>query len=115
MTDATLNVQGSCNELCDTNPDPGVYNARNAANIAWMQDTFAAAPGLCPFHGRVSLKTARAAARPHELLRLTGSVSRTTGRAGLRRATSSKPARSYMELAPNHMASSLDRPGLLTG
>jgi len=40
---ATLNVQGSCNNLCDTAPDPAEYAARNAANIAWMQQTFAEA------------------------------------------------------------------------
>jgi len=40
VTYATLNVQGSCNNLCDTNPDPKEYAARNAANIAWLQQTF---------------------------------------------------------------------------
>jgi len=40
---ATLNVQGSCNNLCDVAPDPSEFAARNAANIAWMQGTFAAA------------------------------------------------------------------------
>lgn len=40
VTYATLNIQGSCNNLCDTNPDPEEYAARNAANIAWMQETF---------------------------------------------------------------------------
>jgi hypothetical protein len=40
---ATLNVQGSCNNLCDTAPDPVEYAARNAANIAWLQETFAVA------------------------------------------------------------------------
>jgi hypothetical protein len=40
---ATLNVQGSCNNLCDVNPDPAEYAARNAANIAWLQQTFAEA------------------------------------------------------------------------
>jgi hypothetical protein len=43
VTYATLNVQGSCNNLCDTNPDPAEFAARNAANIAWMQETFAVA------------------------------------------------------------------------
>jgi hypothetical protein len=28
----TLNVQGSCNNLCDTAPNPAEYAARNAAN-----------------------------------------------------------------------------------
>ena len=40
VTYATLNVQGSCNNLCDIAPDPKEYAARNAANIAWMQETF---------------------------------------------------------------------------
>src|SRR5262245_23767731 len=43
VTYATLNIQGSCNNLCDTAPDPPEYAARNAANIAWMQATFYAA------------------------------------------------------------------------
>ena len=37
---ATLNVQGSCNNLCDTAPDPAEWFARNQANIRWMQQTF---------------------------------------------------------------------------
>ena len=40
VTYATLNVQGSCNNLCSTGPDPAEYAARNQANIAWMQQTF---------------------------------------------------------------------------
>jgi hypothetical protein len=40
VTYATLNVQGSCNNLCDTAPDPAEYVARNAANIAWLKETF---------------------------------------------------------------------------
>jgi hypothetical protein len=43
VTYATLNVQGSCNNLCDTAPDPAEFAARNAANIRWLRDTFAAA------------------------------------------------------------------------
>lgn len=43
VTYATLNVQGSCNNLCDVAPDPVEYAARNAANIAWLKDTFAQA------------------------------------------------------------------------
>ena len=43
VTYATLNIQGSCNNLCDTAPDPDEYAARNAANIKWMKDTFAEA------------------------------------------------------------------------
>jgi hypothetical protein len=39
----TLNVQGSCNNLCDTAPDPVEYAARNAANIQWMREAFAVA------------------------------------------------------------------------
>ncbi len=40
VTYATLNIQGSCNNLCDTNPDPEEYAARNAADIEWMKETF---------------------------------------------------------------------------
>jgi hypothetical protein len=40
VTYLTLNVQGSCNNLCDTLPDPVEYAARNAANIAWLRETF---------------------------------------------------------------------------
>lgn len=43
VTYVTLNVQGSCNNLCDTDPDPDEYAARNAADIAWLQDSFAQA------------------------------------------------------------------------
>jgi hypothetical protein len=43
VTYATLNVQGSCNNLCDTDPNPTEWTARNAANIVWLQQTFAAA------------------------------------------------------------------------
>jgi hypothetical protein len=43
VTYVTLNIQGSCNNLCDTNPDAPEYAARNAANIAWMREAFAAA------------------------------------------------------------------------
>lgn len=39
----TLNVQGSCNNLCDTAPDPVEFAARNKANIAWLQQSFALA------------------------------------------------------------------------
>jgi hypothetical protein len=41
VTYATLNVQGSCNNLCDVGPDPTEYAARNAANIVWLRETFA--------------------------------------------------------------------------
>lgn len=37
---ATLNVQGSCNNLCDTAPDTAEFTARNAANIQWLRETF---------------------------------------------------------------------------
>jgi hypothetical protein len=37
---ATLNVQGSCNNLCDTAPNADEYAARNAADIAWLHETF---------------------------------------------------------------------------
>ena len=43
VTYATVNIQGSCNNLCDTDPDPNEYAARNAADIAWIQQTFAEA------------------------------------------------------------------------
>jgi hypothetical protein len=46
VTYATLNVQGSCNNLCDTAPDPAEFAARNQANIAWLQATFAEAKAL---------------------------------------------------------------------
>jgi hypothetical protein len=40
ITYATLNIQGSCNNLCDTAPDPAEWSARNQAVIAWMRETF---------------------------------------------------------------------------
>jgi hypothetical protein len=40
VTYVTLNIQGSCNNLCDTAPDPAEWAARNAANIAWLQQAF---------------------------------------------------------------------------
>jgi hypothetical protein len=43
VTYATLNIVGSCNNLCDTAPDEAEWSARNQANIAWMQETFAVA------------------------------------------------------------------------
>ncbi len=43
VTFASLNIQGSCNNLCDTAPDPNEFAARNAANIQWLHDTFAEA------------------------------------------------------------------------
>jgi hypothetical protein len=41
VTYATLNVQGSCNNRCDTAPDENEYMHRNAADIEWMRQTFA--------------------------------------------------------------------------
>jgi hypothetical protein len=43
VTYATMNIQGSCNNLCDTAPDPLEFAARNAADIAWLKETFAVA------------------------------------------------------------------------
>jgi hypothetical protein len=43
VTYVTLNVPGSCNNLCDTAPDPDEFAARNAANIKWMKESFAVA------------------------------------------------------------------------
>jgi hypothetical protein len=40
VTYATLNIQGSCNNLCGDGPDAAEYFARNRANIAWMDETF---------------------------------------------------------------------------
>jgi hypothetical protein len=40
VTYITVNVQGSCNNLCDTNPNPAEYAARNAANIQWLKEGF---------------------------------------------------------------------------
>ncbi len=37
---ATLNIQGSCNNLCGDGFNAAEYTARNAANIAWMEETF---------------------------------------------------------------------------
>jgi hypothetical protein len=43
VTYVTVNVPGSCNNLCDTAPNPAEFAARNAANIQWLKDSFAAA------------------------------------------------------------------------
>ena len=43
VTYVTLNVPGSCNNLCDTAPDLAEYTARNHANIVWLQESFAVA------------------------------------------------------------------------
>lgn len=46
VTYAAINIQGSCNNLCDTDPDPAEFAARNQADILWMQQTFAEAKSL---------------------------------------------------------------------
>jgi hypothetical protein len=50
VTYATLNVQGSCNNLCDTNRqhvgdsgDPEEWAARNRSDLDWLNQTFAEA------------------------------------------------------------------------
>jgi hypothetical protein len=43
VTYATLDVQGSCNNRCDTAPDDAEWAARDAANITWLRATFAKA------------------------------------------------------------------------
>jgi hypothetical protein len=43
---ATLNIPGSCNNLCDTMPDQAEFAARNQASILWMQQTFAKAKAM---------------------------------------------------------------------
>ncbi len=40
VTYATINIQGSCNNLCDTAPNPAEFAARNQADILWVQETF---------------------------------------------------------------------------
>jgi len=40
VTYATINIQGSCNNLCDTTPNPAEFAARNQADILWVQETF---------------------------------------------------------------------------
>jgi len=45
VTYVTLNIQGSCNNLCDTAPDPAEFAARNQADIAWMREAFRDAQG----------------------------------------------------------------------
>ena len=41
VTYATLNIQGTCNNLCGDGADPAEFAARNAADIQWLHDTFA--------------------------------------------------------------------------
>jgi hypothetical protein len=38
---ATLNIQSSCDNLCDTLPEPAEWAARNRPDILWMQQTWA--------------------------------------------------------------------------
>jgi hypothetical protein len=40
VTYATLNIQGSCNNLCGDGAEPAEYMARNQATIQWMHETF---------------------------------------------------------------------------
>ena len=40
VTYATLNIQGTCNNLCGDGADPAEFAARNPAVIAWMRETF---------------------------------------------------------------------------
>jgi hypothetical protein len=40
VTYVTLNVQGSCNNLCGDGPDPAEYQVRNAADIEWLHAAF---------------------------------------------------------------------------
>ena len=40
VTYVTLNIPGSCNNLCDTAPDVAEYTARNQANLRWLQESF---------------------------------------------------------------------------
>jgi hypothetical protein len=46
VTYATINVQGTCNNLCGDGADPSEFAARNPANIAWLRETFAKAKAL---------------------------------------------------------------------
>ena len=40
VTYATINVTGTCNNLCGDGADPQEFAARNLANIAWLRETF---------------------------------------------------------------------------
>src|SRR5882762_6297973 len=46
VTYAAINIQGSCNNLCDTAPNPAEFAARNQADILWMQQSFEEARSL---------------------------------------------------------------------
>ena len=70
-----------------------------------------------PTSGRPSWWTTRPGSSAHDpVAELPGrSALRTTGRVGLRRATSRNPARSYMDFAPKNMKSGWLRSSLSTG
>ena len=40
VTYVTVNLPGSCNNLCDTAPNPAEFAARNAADIVWLKAAF---------------------------------------------------------------------------
>jgi hypothetical protein len=46
VTYATLNIQGTCNNLCGDGPDAQEFSRRNPAVIQWMRETFAEARTL---------------------------------------------------------------------
>ena len=46
VTFATVNIQGSCNNLCKDFPDPVEWAARRDADIQWIKDTFQEATAL---------------------------------------------------------------------
>ena len=75
------------------------------------------APGTKPCSATNLLPGIPRSARNDNFLRQAGCYGcrRTTGRAGLRRATSLNPALSNIDFAPNHKLSSCERPALSTG
>jgi len=46
VTFATVNIQGSCNNLCKDAPDPVEWGYRRDADIQWIKDTFKEATDL---------------------------------------------------------------------
>ena len=46
VTFATVNIQGSCNNLCKDLPDPVEWAARRDADIQWIKDSFQEATSL---------------------------------------------------------------------
>ena len=46
VTYATINVTGTCNNLCGDGADPAEFASRNHANLAWLRETFNAAVEL---------------------------------------------------------------------